>query len=125
MHPDDAQVPHLATCEVPVRTLSSVLSEGSDARRVSFIKIDTQGSEVAVLEGVRRWLETAPRPPVLSVECWPYGLRKAGSSIDELFERLEELGYRVPEAERRRFQRDAGPDMYESVLFFPTARRAS
>lgn len=63
--------------------------EGMLERAPDGIKIDTQGSECAVLDGAQAWL---PSVRALIVEAWPVGLRAAGRSIDELYVQLFEAG---------------------------------
>ena len=61
-------------------------------RSVSFIKIDTQGAEGAILEGMLRTLR-ANRDVDLAVEFWPHGLTLAGYSARQLAERFTELSF--------------------------------
>jgi FkbM family methyltransferase len=75
------------TVEVEIRTLDSVLN----GRRPALIKLDTQGSEVAILEGGRAAWAAADSPPVIVLEFWPYGLEQCGASVGELLEMLETL----------------------------------
>jgi FkbM family methyltransferase len=71
------------TCKVkvPVRRLDDVLAELGVAR-VDFIKLDAEGGELAVLEGARKLLQTAPRPAILAevedvrTEPWGYQARE-------------------------------------------------
>lgn len=71
---------------VKVRSLDSLL--GRALQRVTWIKLDTQGSEVAILRGMRRTLEQRPR---LVIEFWPQGLERCGASADELIGLLATL----------------------------------
>ena len=70
-----------ATVSVSVRTLSEVLG----GRRPTVIKLDTQGSEVAILSAGRSGWEPRVGLPdvVLVTEFWPYGLERCGSSASE------------------------------------------
>lgn len=72
---------------VPVTTLDSVIGEPID-----FMKIDTQGSEVAVLRGARGLIERSP-DLVMLIEYWPHGLEMAGSSSADLLGLLDDLGF--------------------------------
>lgn len=67
---------------VPVRRLDDVLR----GRAPTVIKLDTQGSEVAILRGgTVSWT----RPDVVVIiEFWPYGLACCGSSAAELLDLL-------------------------------------
>ena len=70
---------------VEMGTLDSVLA----GRRPTVIKIDTQGSEVAILRGGRSsWSEGNP---VIVLEFWPYGLERCGASAAELLILLGEM----------------------------------
>jgi FkbM family methyltransferase len=67
---------------------------------VDLIKIDTDGSETAVLEGARRTL--AEQRPVVVCELFPDGLRRRGSAPAEQARILVDAGYRLL---RPRFER--------------------
>jgi FkbM family methyltransferase len=67
---------------------------------VDLIKIDTDGSETAVLEGARRTL--VEQRPVVVCELFPDGLRRRGSSPAEQARILVDVGYRLL---RPRFER--------------------
>jgi len=67
--------------QVSVERLDDILSE-QDVAQVDFIKLDTEGAELAVLEGAKNMLQRAPRP-VLLVEvqdmrtaAWGYAARE-------------------------------------------------
>lgn len=62
---------------VPVQTMDSQL-EKLGITKVDVMKIDVQGSESAVLEGMKKIIEQSP-DLVMLVELWPYGLRNAGA----------------------------------------------
>jgi FkbM family methyltransferase len=76
-----------ATVEVEIRTLDSVLN----GRKPALLKLDTQGSEVAILEGGRSCWAAASPPPVIVLEFWPYGLQQCGASVAQLLHILGEL----------------------------------
>jgi FkbM family methyltransferase len=77
------------TVTVEIRTLDDVL----DGRRPDLLKLDTQGSEVAILTGGRSaWAGTSGGPdPTIVIEFWPYGLQQCGATVDQLLEILGEL----------------------------------
>ena len=80
------------TISVEVESLDSVwTNEGLPRPHV--VKLDTQGSEVAILRGGRHvW---ASRPDVhdvaLVTEFWPYGLTRCGASAQEFLDLLSPL----------------------------------
>jgi FkbM family methyltransferase len=65
--------------KVRVRSVDNVLAEVS--KRATWVKLDTRGSEAAILRGMRRTLDCRPR---LVVEFWPLGLQRCGASADDL-----------------------------------------
>jgi FkbM family methyltransferase len=50
---------------------------------VNVVKIDTQGSECAILRGMQRLLVTCRQMRIV-LEFWPFGLLRCGSSAEEL-----------------------------------------
>ena len=61
---------------VPIRRLDDLLA-ARGIKQVDFIKLDAEGGELAVVEGARRLLQTAPRPAILAevedVRTRPWG----------------------------------------------------
>jgi FkbM family methyltransferase len=84
--------------EAEATTLDSI-SSGRD-RKVDFIKMDVQGSEGAVLEGMVGALSRATRLK-MTMEFWPLGLARAGYGAERLLSRLEGLGFRLYEIEEQ------------------------
>lgn len=63
-------------------------------KRVDFIKIDTQGSEVHILRGLQEVICSNREHLSMVIEFWPYGLRQAQTSGTELLEII--AGYDLP-----------------------------
>ena len=61
-------------------------------RKIDFIKMDIQGFEMQAVKGMERTLEENKNIKLIS-EFWPYGLSKAGSSVNEYFNFLQEKGF--------------------------------
>lgn len=75
------------TVSVPVVKLDDYFSETD---RVSVLKVDVEGAELGVFEGAARILER--NKPLLVFECEARHL--AGVHIEDVFKRIERLGYR-------------------------------
>lgn len=60
--------------------------------KVDLIKIDIQGFEMQAIKGMLRILDNNPNIKIIS-EFWPYGLKKAGSSVSEYFSFLTHKGF--------------------------------
>jgi FkbM family methyltransferase len=73
--------------QVRVCRLDSVLRRRT--HRVDLVKIDTQGSETAVLNGMTDLLRANPRVRLI-LEFWPHGLEDCGSSTTELTKALSQ-----------------------------------
>ena len=63
-------------------------------QRIAFVKIDVQGYELAVCEGMRQTLEQFPKAPV-SIEYSPDSLRELGQEPSELLHFFRSRKYRV------------------------------
>ncbi len=61
-------------------------------RPVSFIKMDIQGFEMQAVKGMQATLEQNKEVKLIS-EFWPYGLKKAGSSLMKYFRFLTGMGF--------------------------------
>ena len=62
--------------------------------KVDFIKMDIQGFEMEAMKGMKATLKNNPNVKMIS-EFWPYGLRKAGSSLRDFFTLLKELNFKI------------------------------
>ncbi len=76
-------------------TLSSlsVNSSTQGDKKVNFIKMDIQGFEMSAVKGMEKTL-LSPNLKMLS-EFWPYGMRKAGTSVLEYFKFLKRFEFHV------------------------------
>ena len=77
---------------VPLRRLDDVLAERG-VGKVDFIKLDAEGSELAVLQGARRLLQAAPRPAIL-VEVEDERTRPWGYPARDILQLLARWNYR-------------------------------
>src|SRR5687767_3249523 len=77
--------------QVSIDTLDGyVKSRG--IHHVDLLKIDCEGSELSVLRGASRLLETEDAPVVL-LECNPESLAAAGSTVKDLYDQLRGASY--------------------------------
>ena len=76
---------------IPIKstTLDDYFAAGS---RVDLIKMDVQGFELHALRGAKRVLQEN-RDIKLLLEFWPFGLKQAGGSADELLSFLEDHSF--------------------------------
>lgn len=66
------------------------------ARKPKLIKIDCQGAEQAIVEGMSKlWDNRQLRPTSIIVEFWPEMLASAGTNVNQFADRLWDLGYDV------------------------------
>ena len=81
-------------------SLQSVAVERLDAiheiQRIDFVKIDVQGWELAVLQGMVEKMKLNLRAKIL-FEFWPYGIKKAGVDPLQLIYFMMENGYVLKE----------------------------
>lgn len=77
--------------EVKVETLDRAL-DTLKVDRVDIAKLDVQGYEVEVLEGMSRTI-AANKGMVILSEYWPYGLKQAGRSARQFIELLQGAGF--------------------------------
>lgn len=61
--------------------------------KINFIKMDIQGFEMSAVKGMTKTLQS-PELKMLS-EFWPYGMRKAGTSVLEYFQFLKQNNFFV------------------------------
>lgn len=60
--------------------------------KIDFIKMDIQGFEMQAVQGMRKILKENDAIKLIS-EFWPYGLKKAGSSVSDYFNFLVSEGF--------------------------------
>lgn len=96
----------IAAEEVPaVRVADQIPAE--DAARVSFIKIDVEGYEIAALEGARPILEA--NHPAIMFEVSADALARQGQTPADVFAFLSSFGYRFWMLDSGRFVAQDGP----------------
>lgn len=61
---------------------------------INFVKIDVQGAEAAVIDGMRKIIKANRRIKILT-EYWPFGMAKTGVKPDQYLKLLAELGFRL------------------------------
>lgn len=92
-------------------------------RRVSFLKIDVEGSEFDLLVGARRTIEQH-RPAIL-LEVNPTTATASGHGVAEVFDLLSRMGYssvcEIEEFPRRRSIRAVDVNKQRNVLVLPDA----
>lgn len=72
----------------------TTLDEALDGARVDVVKIDVEGAELRVLQGMSRVLAASPAVTVFC-ELAAEHLVRTGSSAEEFLRRLDDLGWRV------------------------------
>jgi FkbM family methyltransferase len=83
-----------ATIQVRVTTLDCELAEGAlrpTLLKPTLLKLDTQGSELAILEGAKSLLDATALPPTIITEFWPYGIEEFGASVSALISVFDSL----------------------------------
>jgi FkbM family methyltransferase len=81
------------TIEIPTVAIDDYFDKNEI---IDFIKIDVQGFEHWVLQGMRQTLERSPHVVLLS-ELLPWGLRQSGASVSSYVQLLREYGFRLTE----------------------------
>jgi FkbM family methyltransferase len=81
------------TTTVSVTTVDSFVA-ARNLRNLSFIKIDVQGYELAVCEGMRKTLEKFPQM-VIAFEYAPDGMRELGFEPSALLDFFRSAGYQI------------------------------
>ena len=81
--------------QVEVSTVDAML-EDCGVERVDLVKMDVQGFEGHVLSGMKQTIQRS-NSLILLTEFWPFGLRSAGTSPEDLLVELEQPGLRLYE----------------------------
>jgi len=81
------------TVQVATTTLDEFL-ESTEVTSVDVLKVDVEGAELSVLEGVAKLLELCPHVNLL-IEYCPYLIQVSGNPPSDLLERLSGLGFQV------------------------------
>jgi FkbM family methyltransferase len=96
--------------------------------RVDLIKMDIQGYELHALDGAARILQDNPGVKLL-LEFWPYGLKNAGRSAEELLRFLTEKQFELltlcqgrTEALSYPINSDSGPSEYFNIFARPISK---
>jgi len=120
LHPDIATMPQFKRICVSMKSLSQLATqEPEQVKNVSFVKMDVQGSEAGVFEGMRAWLLDLKSKPVIVFEWWPYGLAKAGSTPKSVLDLVADLGYHIPDNCAQTVNRADETDFYENGILIP------
>lgn len=82
----------LLVLEVEVDTLDNLIPK--QAGKIKLIKTDTEGNDLAVLQGAIRLIKNNPDINLI-VECYPAGLLNANSSVKDLLDFIKELQFAV------------------------------
>jgi len=67
----------------------------TEHRHIDFLKIDTQGAEAHVVEGLQETIASNRDHLDIIIEFWPYGLLEAGRSARELLDLLEPFQFEI------------------------------
>ena len=106
------------TVSVDSTTIDEFL-ETQNWPQIDLIKIDVEGGEMAVLEGMQRML-SRPNRPTMIVEFCPFLIESSGFEPADLLAKLGELGYRltiINEDQGLLPFEDLGIPQFVSVLF--------
>ena len=106
---------------VPVKSIDGYISGRFP---ISAVKMDVQGFEMSVLDGMEKTIAANPGI-VFFMELWPYGLKAAGHSAEVMMRRLQSLGFSVSMISTRGLEPltteaaaalPIGPDKFWNVL---------
>lgn len=113
------------SAEVPTVGLDEYF--GTRAERPDLIKVDAQGAEPLILEGMDRLRSDSSSPPTLLLEFWPRGIVGLGRTVDDLVEQLVGGQYRIMALfeEQRRGLPATGEDLrrWSRTILAPNTER--
>jgi FkbM family methyltransferase len=66
--------------------------KNNDIAKVDYLKIDVEGFEYFVLQGMKEFLKNSP-PIIIQIELYEEFLKRSGSSINQTLNYLNDLGY--------------------------------
>lgn len=95
--------------EIEVQAMSIDDYLASDLK-VNVIKMDIQGFEMHAIQGMEKVLAHNPQVKLIS-EFWPYGLKKAGSSVTEYFQYLTNKGFTCYLLEKKSLKKLSAEDV--------------
>lgn len=82
----------------PAQTVKLIIGDQllkRECQRIDFLKIDTQGAEVHVIEGLQQTIAANRDHLDMIIEFWPYGLLEAGGSARALLTLLEPFQFDI------------------------------
>jgi FkbM family methyltransferase len=79
-------------CDIATTPLDALL-EGIDVTRVRFVKIDVEGAEWSVLQGMQGLLRSGPRELEVFVELTPKSLRASDKTVDDVVAMFADCGF--------------------------------
>lgn len=91
--------PSWPSVEVETAPADDLLA-GLGIEQLDLIKIDVQGAEGGVIDGLEKTIRRSPKLTLLA-EFWPHGLRQAGTDPKALLEKLRSFGLDLFEIKSR------------------------
>ena len=79
--------------DIDAIAVDDYLAIAQDDKEINFIKIDIQGFEMSAVKGMKKTLQSS-HLKILS-EFWPYGMRKAGTSVLEYYTFLKQNNFYI------------------------------
>lgn len=100
--------------QIQLRRAEDVLAE-TGVEGIDFCKIDVEGAELLVLDGLGRYLRDG-RIGAMLIEINPMKLEQAGGSAAALYDRLVASGFHVYDVRRPAVRLASAPDRFMNVL---------